>query len=244
MQELREKFLKVIKDHKLPDELVRVKAQILSPEEAIGNPEHNDYPIQKGRERLMQAEYEGAYGVAFTDMCGNYESTLFEIVNMELNNNFRRAIFISTLNAVLCHLNLIDKTGHCKDTGPVNCKKQIVGFIKERFENPKIFMVGLQPRLLEALSSEFELRATDLDETNIGKEINQVKVESVEATEKNLKWCSLIFATGSTFVNETHQPLMAADKPAIFFGVTGAGPAYLLHQKRYCPDGLSAKRGE
>ncbi|MCK5241745.1 hypothetical protein KAR34_04765 [bacterium] len=244
MNELRTKILKIIDKYKLKDGIVRVRAKVLSPEEAIGNPEHNDYPIQKGRERLMQAEYEGAFGVAFTDMFGNYEGSLYEIINMELNSNFRRAIFVATINAVLCRLGLIDKTGHCKDAGPVNCQKQVVGFIKERFENPKIFMIGLQPRLLEALSSEFELRATDLDENNIGKEINQVKVESVEAAEKNIKWCSLIFATGSTFVNETYQPLMAAGKPAIFFGVTGAGPVYLLNQKRYCPDGLSAKRGE
>jgi uncharacterized protein (DUF4213/DUF364 family) len=244
MKELREQILKVIYEHKLPDGIVRVRAKVLSPEEAIGNPEHNDYPIQKGRERLMQAEYDGAQGVAFTDMFGNYEGSLYEIINMELNNNFRRAIFVATINAVLCRLGLIDKTGHCKDAGPVDCQKQVVEFIKQRFENPKIFMIGLQPRLLEALSDKFEIRVTDLDKSNIGKEINRVIVESLETTEKNLKWCSLIFATGSTFVNETYQQLITTGKPAIFYGVTGAGPVYLMNQKRYCPEGVQRKRGE
>jgi len=43
-------------------------AAALSPEEAIGNPEDRDYPLIVGKERLMQAEFRGALGQAFTDM--------------------------------------------------------------------------------------------------------------------------------------------------------------------------------
>lgn len=238
MKELKKQISNIIKEHKIKDEIVRIQAKVLSAQEAIGNPEHNDYPIQKGQERLMQADFNGAHGVAFTDMFGDYDGHLYEIINMELNNNFRRAIFISTINAMLSHIGLIDKTDHCKDEGPVNCKGKLVRFIKENFGNPKIFQAGFQPRFVEALSKEFEFRVTDMDGDNIGKKINGVTVESPECTEKNIKWCDLIFATGSTFVNETYKQFIVKDKQTVFYGVTCAGATYLFNLKRYCPDGL------
>ncbi len=238
MKELKEQINKIIRGRKIKDGIVRIKTKVLSAEEAIGNPEHNDYPIQKGQERLMQADFNGAYGVAFTDMFGDYEGSLYEIVNMELKNNFRRAIFISTINAVLNCLGSIDKTSHCRNEGPVNCQKRIVGFIRDNFGNPKMFQAGFQPRFVEALSREFELRVTDIDKDNIGKKINGVTIESPEDTEKNTEWCDLIFATGSTFVNETYRQFIVKSKPTVFYGVTCAGAVYLSNLKRYCPEGL------
>ena len=238
MEKIKKEISKIIKTYKIPDTIVQIKTKVLSAEEAIGNPEHKDYPIQKGQERLMQASFQGAYGVAFTDMFGDYEGSLYQIINMELNNNFRRAIFISTINAVLSYLGLINKTVHCRDEGPVNCKKKIVSFIKESFVKPKIFQVGFQPRLLEALSKEFETRIIDMDKDNIGKKVNGIVVEPTEATEENIKWCDLIFATGSCVVNETYNQFIVGDKPTIFYGVTCAGAVPLLNLKRYCPEGL------
>ena len=238
MKELKRKIIEIIRDYKIKDGLVRITARPLSSQEAIGNPEHGDYPIQKGRERLMQADFNGAYGVAFTDMFGDYEGFLYELVNMELDNNFRRAIFVSTINAMLKSFELIDKTSHCKDSGPVDCQKRVVNFFKERFGNSKIFQAGFQPRFVEALSKEFEFRVTDMDEGNIGKRVNGVMVEHPDDTEKNMEWCDVIFATGSTFVNETYQQFIEKGKPTVFYGVTCAGPVYLLDLERYCPEGV------
>jgi len=238
MKRLKEAIVRVINEHKIKDDIVRIKAKILSPEEAIGNPEHNDYPVQKGVERMMQADFNGSYGVAFTDMFGDYEGSFYEIINMELKNNFNRAVFISTINAALNYLGLIDKACHCKDEGPVNCQKKIVGFIKDNFGNPKIFQAGLQPRFVEVLSKEFEFRVTDMDKDNIGKRINGVIIESPENVATNIKWCDLIFATGSTFTNGTFGQFMVNSKPTLFYGVTCSGAVYLLDLKRYCPEGL------
>ena len=238
MKELKRKIIEIIRKYKIKDELVHIIARPLSSQEAIGNPEHSDYPIQKGREKLMQAEFRGSYGVAFTDMFGNYEGFLYEIINMELENNFTRAIFVSTINAVLKSLGLIDKTSHCKDSAPVDCQKSVVNFLKERFGGLKIFQVGFQPRLVEALSKEFEFRVTDMDEDNIGKRVNGVMVEAPEDTERNMEWCDVIFATGSTFVNKTYRQLIKRDKSTVFYGVTCAGSAYLLGLDRYCPEGI------
>lgn len=238
MTKLKVEIKKIIYKYRIKDDIVRIKAKVLSPEEAIGNPEHNDYPIQKGNEKMMQADFNGSFGVAFTDMFGDYEGSLYEIIDMELNNNYRRAIFISTINACLDWLGLVNKTNHCRDAGLVNCQKQVTGFIKEKYGNPKIFQVGLHPRFCEALSQEFEIRVTDIDKENIGKKISEIIIESPEATEKNKKWCDLIFATGSTFVNESYQQFIMNNKPTIFYGVTCAGATYLLDLIRYCPEGF------
>ena len=44
---------------RLLGEKVKIKARPLTVDEAIGNPESDDFPLQKGKERLMQAEFRG-----------------------------------------------------------------------------------------------------------------------------------------------------------------------------------------
>ncbi len=237
LETLRIKTKEILEKYDFSNEHIEIKTKTLTPEEAIGNPEHDDYPIIKGRERLLEAEFKNSKGVAFTDMFGNFDAKLGDIINMNLKNNFRRAIFISTLNAVLRELNLIEKTRHCKNEDLITCAKDVCAFITKNFGKPKIFLCGLQPRLAEKLSSEFEIRITDMDEGNLKKEINGVKVEGIEKTNDCIAWCDMIFATGSTFVNDTAPQLIKSGKPLALFGVTAAAPAYLLDLPRFCPIG-------
>jgi hypothetical protein len=112
---LKDRARKLWDEQGLLDQKVQVSARALSTEEAIGNPDCNDFPIQKRKERLMQAEFMGSLGQAFTDQFGNFEGSLDKILDMGLINNYRRAVFIATLNAVLRHMGLIERTIHCKD---------------------------------------------------------------------------------------------------------------------------------
>lgn len=66
----------------------------------------------------MQATLHGAPGQAYTDMPGNYTGTLAEVLALPLVNNFQRAAFIASLNAVLRYLGLVNKTVHCRDKEP------------------------------------------------------------------------------------------------------------------------------
>lgn len=231
---IKKKFSDIVNERDLGSEEVRVVAKTLTPEEAIGNPEDNDYPLQKGKERLMQAEFKGSLGQAFTDMFGNYEGRLSQIIEMDLSNNFRRAIFISTVNSVMRHLGMVDRTVHCKDKGPGLCSQELVSYIQKEFNKPRVALVGLQPRMLETVSGEFEVRATDLDKENIGKQKFGVMIDSPEQTEENLNWCDIALVTGTTLVNDTANAFRI-EKPIIFFGVTIAGPAHLLGLTHFCP---------
>jgi len=232
--DIKERFFNLIKEKNLMSSKVEVvSARTLTPQEVIGRPERDDFPLLKGKEVMLQADFKGSLGQAFTDMPGNYSGTLKEIFDMSLDNNFERAIFISTLNAVLRHLNYISKTVHCKDKEPAECAAHLVDYIKERFGQPRIAFIGMQPAMVEALAAQFEIRVVDLDPDNIGRKRCGVLIEDVAYTKEILSWADLILATGTTVVNDTLTPLLI-EKPIIFYGVTIAGVAYLKGYEQYC----------
>ena len=230
---IKEKFAAIVRENGLESEKMVITAAALSTEEAIGNPEHRDYPLITGRERMMQADFRGSVGQAFTDMYGNYDGTLADILDMELKNNFRRAIFISSLNAVMRHMGLVDKTGHCKNDEPPKCSQEFVKYVSENYGNPKIAFVGFQPRMIQTLSPLFEMRVTDLDEENIGKEKFGVLVQGPDKTVDNLNWCDLALVTGTTATNNTIGQFLDFE-PVVFYGVTIAGVGQLLGLNVYC----------
>lgn len=233
---MKEKLSAIIQEHNWSTEEVTVTAQTLSSEEAIGNPEEDDYPLLKGRERIMEAQFHGARGHAFTDMYGNWQGSLNEIMTMEMKNNFRRALFIATSNALLRHLGAVAGTVHCKDRAPQECSRMLAEKVRCEYGEPKIFLVGFQPRMAEELAKSFALRITDLDEAHIGSRKYGIVVQSPRDVQENIEWCDLMVVTGSTATNNTLQDYIGK-KPVIFYGVTVAGTAHLLGLNRFCPFG-------
>ena len=208
----------------------------LTPEEAIGNPEDQDYPIIKGRERVVEADFRGAKGQAFTDSPGHFAGTLGQIAALDLKDNHERSVFVAALNAVMRHLGLADKTIHCRDEAPPLCARELAEYIRTNYGRPKIALVGLQPRMLQVLSKEFKVRVTDLDEDNIGRVKFGAPIGGPEETPANIEWCDVAVVTGSTLANATITQLLS-EKPTIYFGVTVAGPAAMLGLLRFCPHG-------
>jgi hypothetical protein len=229
----KEYLKKVARSHRIFENRVSIKARALSSEEAIGNPEDRDYPLLKGKERMMQAEFNGFCGQAFTDMYGNYDASLSEIIAMDVTNNFRRAILISTLNAVMRCYDSVEGTIHCKDQDPPMCAQELIKYINGRFGKVKIAMVGFQPRMVEALSKHFELKVMDLDVDNIDQEKFGIKIEEPDKATENFKWADLALVTGTTFVNDTYSEFLLK-KPLVFYGVTVAGLAVLGGFNRFC----------
>jgi hypothetical protein len=230
---LREEFTRLVAENGLDSEEVIITAAPLTPEEAIGNPEDRDYPLITGRERLLQAEFRGSYGQAFTDMYGDFSGRLSDIAGMEPGDNFHRAVFISSLNALTRYLGMTDKTGHCRDEEPRQCAGELAEYISGKYGNPRITIVGFQPRIIETLSQRFQVRATDMDENNIGTGKFGVTIDSPERTGENLEWCDLAVVTGTTIVNNTIERFLTP-KPVIFYGVTISGAAKLLGLTQFC----------
>lgn len=233
--DLFERFIEIVKDNNLMDTTVKVTGRPLTSKEAIGEPEKKDFPILKGKEKLLEADFKGVKGQAFTDMPGNYSGTIKDIIEMPLDTNFNTAIYIAALNAVCRYLKLTDNTIHCKDNGPEKCALELSSYLKEKFGNPKVALIGYQPSMLDRLSKSFKVRVVDLDKDNINTVKYGVMVEDgMEDTEELLKWCDVIVATGSTIANNTITSFFVDDKPTIFFGTTLAGTAALMGLERFC----------
>ena len=235
-ERIRRAFTRICREHDLMDRPVQVKARALSVEEAIGDPEADDFPLQQGKERLMQADFQGSSGQAFTDRYGDYEGLLREITEMSLTNNYRRAIFIATLNAVLRNLNLTRRTLHCRNKEPGECASELADFIEKEYGPVKITQVGFQPAMVEALSRRFSYRILDLDPENIGTEKRGARIEGPEATGEAVDWAELLLVTGTTIVNGTIERFLT-DKPVLFYGTTIAGAADLMNWRRFCARG-------
>jgi uncharacterized protein (DUF4213/DUF364 family) len=238
MRKVKGEFNKIVEEGNLKGERVKIRAKSLTPNEAIGNPERDDFPLLKGKERLMQAEFRESLGQAFTDMYGDFEGSVSDVLDMELSNNYRRAIFVASLNAVMRYLGLAEGTIHCKDKGPEECGERLVEFISQNYGSPKIALVGLQPAIADHLAHKFELRIVDLDPENIGRrKFGLTILDGSKDTKKILRWCDLALVTGTTAVNETMEPILklTSGKEVMFYGVTVAGIAELLGLNRFCP---------
>ena len=241
----RERFKKVAQSHDLLDTDVTVLVKTLSPEEAIGKPGRRDFPIVVGKERVIEAEFQGARAHAFTDTPREFIGKLRETIAQPLLTNGGRAIYIATMNAVLKHLARIQTTLHCRDNEPEQCARDIAVHIKEKYGIQKVGLVGLNPAILESLSNTFgagKVKITDLDRKNIGAIKYGVEVwDGNTMAEQLVEQSDLVLITGTTFVNGTFDRIWKAiqsyQKQYLIYGVTSAGICELMDLGRICPYG-------
>ncbi|RQW80894.1 MAG: hypothetical protein EHM14_03130 [Methanothrix sp.] len=233
----------------LMDEVV--VSRPLSAVEAIGDTGRDDFPILRGKEVLMQAVYKDSVGQAFTAAKGGFRGTLGEVLDLPLADAFERAVLVATMNAVLRHLGKVEGTIHCKNDGPKRCAAAMADWIKDQGKNlskekskeqgaKKVWLVGLQPALLEALVCALgpeRVLVSDLAEA--GSVRCRVKILDGMKAEEIFEQCQIILITGSTLANGTIDDLMEmAEKHecrVVFYGSTIAGAAYLLGLERWCP---------
>jgi len=234
---LKTGFIKILAGEDLLTDSIEITSKSLTPEEAIGVTKRKDFPIIVGKEIMLQADYRGAKGQAFTDSPAVFKGTLAEVCRMDIESDpYAAGLFIASLNAVMAFLGRADNTVHCRSEGPEKCSKDIVEYVKSNFGNPKIALVGYQPAMLERLSEEFNVRVLDLNEDNIGKPRYGVTVENgiSDYEEVIREWSDLVLCTGSTICNGTIVDFIGLDKPVLFFGTTLAGAAPILGLDRIC----------
>lgn len=235
LQKLQERFKHIVDTHRLNEQKLEISCSVLTAEEAIGRPDRDDFPLLKGKEKLMQARCGESCGQAFTDMPFEYSGKVGDLVTMSLNTNFERAVFISGLNAVLRELGMTDRTIHCRDAGPRQCGQEMAAMIEREYGRPRIALFGLQPAIAESLAGKFELRIFDLDPDNIGQNrFGRVIEDGGCVLEQVEVWADLFLVTGSTICNGSIIDFLPLTKPVIFFGTTIAGPASLLGLNRLC----------
>jgi hypothetical protein len=233
-EKLRNALADLASKHNLLNKAVAINCSALSAEAAIGTPEHQDYPIITGKEKMIEARFADSRGQAFTDSYQNAEYSVKDLLELPLENNYQRAHFIAALNAIYKHFGLADGTVHCKGEELTLCPRHL----RKTFPNErKIWLAGLQPRFLEVLSENYEVRCTDMDAENIGKEKCGITISGPEAGEENLAWADAVFVTGSTVANGSIVNFLNVKPRVVFFGISIAAAAVILNLERYCPEG-------
>lgn len=242
IEKARKKFEELITQNEIRKDELTITARGLSSKEAIGNPDRDDFPLLKGNEVMIQAEYNGSFGQAFTDHPGNFRGKLAEVLDFDLKDNYYRALFIAALNAVLKDLNLAEKTVHCRDQEPTKCAEDIIEYIQQEEDFKKLGIIGYQPAITAAAAADLgadKVVLTDLNSDLIGQRRDGVKVlDGSKDTEKLIKESDLILATGSSMINGTIDQITDLfnkhNKNYYFFGNTIAGAAVLLDLPRLC----------
>ena len=197
-----------------------------------------DFPLFRGKESLVEADFKGYKGQAFTDAPSNFSGRVREISSLPLDTNRNRAIFIATLNSLMNYLNLTEKCIHCRNQEPEKCAEQLQEHIKQRYGNVRIGLVGYQPAMVEQLKSTFKIRVLDLNSDNIGQYKYDTLIEDGEQHCKDaVDWADIVLVTGSTIINGTIVNFINLNKPVIFYGTTVAGAAELMGLERICFEG-------
>ncbi len=215
-----------------------VATRPLSTFEAIGTPERDDFPLLRGKEVLMQANYRGSLGQAFTSAAGVFSGTLEQVLKLPLKSGFERAILVSTINAVLRNLGLVEGTVHCRDAGPGDCAAALGQWVKE-LGLDRVGLVGMQPALLSALVDALGPGNVMVSDLACAGEVRfRVEVSDGMNPEPLFERCPLVLITGTTLVNGTIDGLLdMADRfgcRIVFYGTSIAGAAHLLELERWC----------
>ncbi|MFP4687843.1 MAG: Rossmann-like domain-containing protein [bacterium] len=247
LEEALHSFEKIIDRNNLQRGKIKIEARGLSPEEAIGQPGREDFPLAEGNEVMIQAEFCASIGQAFTDHPGNYEGSLAELLELPADSNYHRALKIAAMNAVLGQLKLIDRTVHCRNQGPQKCAEQIVDWLKTNHpELKKLLIIGYQPAIVEECLRYYGsdvVDVTDLAAERIGRRLTDGAVikNGHKKNENLIGGADFVMATGSTVANNTISELLTLFKKHktdfTFFGNTIAAVAYLLALPRLCFEG-------
>ncbi|MFA5137678.1 MAG: DUF364 domain-containing protein [Elusimicrobiota bacterium] len=245
LQMARAVFRRLVRERGLSRKRVEVAVKPLTPEEAIGRTRRKDYPIIKGKERVIEALVLGSKGQAFTDAPGGFSGTLGGVLRLPLDTSRRRAVFVAVLNAACRALGLASGTVHCKDGDPERCGSRIAGVILARRGACRVGLVGFNPalaaHLVRALGRR-RVRILDLNASNIGEVKSGVRVEDgARAAEEVVRWADVVLVTGTTLVNGTFDVLLRLvhehGKDYLPYGITIAGVSVLLGLPRECPCG-------
>lgn len=236
-------FTELVKEHRLDGETVRITVSALKPEEAIGKTTRPDFALMGGKEVMVEANFRGSFGQAFTTRPRDFSGRLDEVLKLSLDSPDNRALLIATMNAVCSYLGIIGKVRHCHGQEPEQCGQKIASELLGRYGRIRIGMIGYQPAILENLTKTFgaeNIRCSDLDPRNIGTNRFGVTIwDGSKENNKLIKWAELLLVTGSTHVNNTFDELYreasSQGKDLIMFGVTGAAIAALLGLEIICP---------
>lgn len=242
LERARKKFAGLVEQQELLDDHVSIIARTLSTEEAVGKPVYDDLPILRGKEVMIEAQFRGAKGHAFTSAPSSWEGTVRDLLELPLGTNQARSLLSAAMNAVLRFLGLIDRTIHCHSEDITRCGEQMAEEVLKQYGRVSVGVVGYQPGLVAGLVQHFgadRVRVVDLLEENLNRRLGGIQIwDGLTRSEDLFRESDLVLATGSTVANGTVDGLLRLarthDTPLLLYGVTSAAVCHLLDLPRLC----------
>ena len=242
LEKARAVLRKLVRERGLARKQVSVSVKPLTPEEAIGRTKRKDYPILKGKERVIEAVVLGAKGQVFTDSPSDFSGTLGGVLRLGLRDSRSRALVVAVINAACRALGITSGTIHCKDAEPEQCAVKIAADILLRRGRCRVGLIGFQPAFAARLVRTFgraNVRILDRNSANIGSVKCGVRIRGGRQDAQALaRWADVVLITGTTLVNGTFDSLLRFmrryDKEFIIYGISIAGTAALLGLPRVC----------
>lgn len=233
-KDIKNKFIKVLNENKVNLEENIISTTYLSGKDIFKDSDIKDYPLNNKNEVLVESRYKNSVGQAYINDYVYFEGSIEDVINLNLEDDKNKAIFISVINSVLKELGLIKATVHCKDNQPEECAVEIGRYL-EKLKIKKIYLIGYQPTFIKILHSSFKIDVYDLNPLNIGKSNNNIEIKHSNEKPANFDTKdSILLVTGSSLTNNTFNQFFDLDIKVIFYGTTVAGVAYLLGLKRLC----------
>ena len=233
------RFLALREVQELIKDPVIISANSMSMDEALLIKDRRDFPNLSGKEVMIDAEFNGCHGQAYTDAPSEWSGCLEDFLDMDYENDpHARGLLIASINAVMGSFGMCDRMIHCREDGPKKCSCKLVPELMESYADKKILLVGFQPFITSKLSeSGSNFRVLDLNPDCIGK-VHYGALINDGADRKFMaeciEWADLILCTGSTVCNGTLVDFLDTGKETLFYGTTIAGTAALLGLKRIC----------
>ena len=99
-EKLKLYFIDLVKEKGIEEDEVEVSFRLLEGIEVLGETRRKDYPLLTGKEKILEAEFRGAKGQAFTLAGSIFHGKIKDVLELELDEDYNRGIFIACLNVV------------------------------------------------------------------------------------------------------------------------------------------------
>lgn len=218
-------------------EMVSVTASA-EPEKTL-RPEKDPPSTVARPEYCVTATICGVKGEAYTENPSDFSGTLQQALEIPPTEKGISAVTIAALNAAVNYLGLAPGTFSEGEDARFGYADALCCYVTEHFGKSNIILVGYDGYLVKRFVDEgLDFWTMDRNPDHISQNrFHHVIVNNAKRNrDSSFVWGKYFIVTGSTLCNGTILHYLDCGKEVLFYGITCAGVATLLHLPWFSPD--------
>ncbi|MBR5930526.1 MAG: hypothetical protein IKZ95_00710 [Lachnospiraceae bacterium] len=200
----------------------------------------NDPPSTVARpEYCVTATLCGAKGEAYTEEPSDFSGTLQQALEIPPTEKGISAVTVAALNAAVNYLGLAPGAFPKGEEARFSYADALCRYVTEHYGRSNIILVGYDGYLVKRFMDEgLDFWTMDRDPDHISQNrFQHVVVNNAKRNrDSSFVWGKYFIVTGSTLCNGTILHYLDCGKEVLFYGITCAGAATLLHLPWFSPD--------